>query len=47
MEDGRRIRIYKRGMFWVAHERSALLLCTKKALQVQEKAAPSCKGPGM
>jgi hypothetical protein len=44
IEDGRRIRIYKRGMFWVAYERSALLLCTKKALQVQEKEVKAAGG---
>ncbi len=34
-EDGKKIRLYKRGLFWVAYEQSALLLCTKKALQVR------------
>lgn len=36
-EDGRSIRIYKRGLFWVAYEQSALLLCTRKALQLRSE----------
>ena len=34
-EDGKRINVYKQGVFWVAYEESAAMLCCEKALKVR------------
>jgi len=34
-EDGSRINLYKQGVFWVAYEESAAMLCREKALKVK------------
>lgn len=36
-EGGRQINLYKRGVFWMAYEQSALLLLREKSLQVRSK----------
>lgn len=34
LEDGKRIRLYKQGLFWTAYAHSALLLCREKPLKI-------------